>query len=981
LLLCLPFSFPFAAAAEYRFDRWTGESGLPQNAVYSILQTRDGYLWLTTLDGLVRYDGVRFTVFDKSNTKEFVTSRFIRLFEAHDGSLWIVAEDNGLVVYQGGRFTSYTTEDGLPSKDVRVVREDEAGNILVFTTGGTARYQNGRFVRAAEHASLPVSLIFRHWFGGASYADAAGLHVFRGGRYQTYAQSDGLPSLNVTSLYEDQRGVLWAGTKDAGLFRLKDGRFTSYTARDGLPALEVNLKAAYEDREGNVWLATDRGLGRLKDGKFISYSETPGLSNQIVHNFYEDREGNLWLGTHSEGLFRIRKQSVTVYSERDGLSLNNVYTILEDREGRVWTGTWGEGLNRFKDGVFTRRGGKGWPPHTLITALYEDREGRLWIAHDAGLSILKDDEFTAFSGNDVVRKLLVQAILQDRAGTFWFGCLAGLVKYEGGQLTVYTTKDGLADNNVTTLLGDSAGALWIGTYKGLSCFKDGKFINYAGQEGLRDKHVRALHEDAEGVLWIGTYDSGLVRLKDGGLTSYTTRDGLFNNGAFHIIEDEAGQLWMSCNRGIYRVGKRELNDFAAGRLNHVTSISYGKEDGMLSVECNGGRQPAGWQTRDGRLWFPTQGGVAVIDPKSLSVNTEPPPVLIEEVFVEGQPVGFNRPVEMFPGQNSFEIHYTGLSFIKPEHVRFKYKLEGLDGDWVDAGARRTAYYSYVPPGTYTFRVLAANSDGVWNERGTSVRLVVLPPFWRTWWFYGLLAASVAGAAWLIYERRVRQLKRAHETQLAFSRQLIASQERERKRIAAELHDSLGQSLVVIKTQAALGLSRPDDHARALEQMAEISTAASEAISEVKEIAYNLRPYQLDRLGLTKAVEGILEKVSASSDINFSARLDEIDGVFSKEAEINIYRIVQESLNNILKHSAATEARLEIKRDGRGVLITIQDNGQGFTPETGERARGLGLMGISERARMLGAKHELKSVPGKGTSLTIHLGLEDSHSGT
>jgi signal transduction histidine kinase len=303
-------------------------------------------------------------------------------------------------------------------------------------------------------------------------------------------------------------------------------------------------------------------------------------------------------------------------------------------------------------------------------------------------------------------------------------------------------------------------------------------------------------------------------------------------------------------------------------------------------------------------------------------------------------------------------------------MRFRYRLEGLDDRWTEAGNRRAANYSYLPPGDYTFRVVAANSDGVWNEAGASLHIVVVPPFWRTWWFFSLTAAMLGAAAVMIYRRRVSHLHRKHAEQEAFSRQLIESQERERKRIAAELHDSLGQSLIIIKNRALMGLSRPDDQARAIAQMEEISSAASQSIAEVREIARNLHPYQLDRLGLTKAIESIVKKASASCDIGFSMEIDDIDGALSKESEISLYRIVQESINNIMKHAEATSARVSIARNDSGIEVRIEDDGKGF--QTSVERRGFGLIGIAERAKMLGADFDIQSQPGKGTTMILKM---------
>jgi signal transduction histidine kinase len=484
-------------------------------------------------------------------------------------------------------------------------------------------------------------------------------------------------------------------------------------------------------------------------------------------------------------------------------------------------------------------------------------------------------------------------------------------------------------------------------------------------------------------LWIGTYDGGLGRFKDGRFTRYTVKEGLFNNGVFQILEDERGNFWMSSNRGIYRVSKQELNEFAAGKLRAITSIAYGKSDGMRNVECNGGLQPAGIKSRDGKLWFPTQEGVAVIDPAVMTTNPKPPPVLIESFQLNRTPVAFDREVRIAPGQQNFEIEYTALSFINSEHLRFRYKLEGLDHDWVEAGTRRTAYYPHLPPGEFAFKVIAANSDGIWNLEGKELKVIVLPRFYQRRRFVVLISIGLAGLAFLGYRYRVSQLERARATQQAFSRQLIASQEAERKRIAAELHDSLGQRLVVIKNLALMHLnsvSKNGEGANGADraQIEEISAEASQAIGEVKEISYNLRPYQLDRIGLTKAIEAIIRTARSASEIAFSAEIDELDGVFPKDDEINFYRVVQESVSNILKHSQATEASVIIRRSPGGLRLMIRDNGKGFTPNTAKSDSprgGFGLIGITERAQLLGGKPIIYSAPGQGTAISIEIAYD------
>lgn len=432
---------------------------------------------------------------------------------------------------------------------------------------------------------------------------------------------------------------------------------------------------------------------------------------------------------------------------------------------------------------------------------------------------------------------------------------------------------------------------------------------------------------------------------------------------------------MSSNRGIYRTSRQQLNDFAEGRIPAIICTAYGKPDGMLNNECNGGRQPSALQTPDGHLWFPTQDGVVVIDPEAVPFNPQPPPVLIESVVLDHVHIGFADGVHIKPGQADLEIAYTGLSYTKPQQVRFRYRLVGQDGDWVDAGTRRTAYYPYLPPGRYTFQVIAANSDGVWNLEGASMQIAVLPPFYQTWWFITLAALVFAGLGLMAYSRRVRQLKRARAAQEAFSRRLIESQEAERQRLAAELHDGLGQSLVIIKNRALHGVEMRDG-GLAFEQMEEIADSAGQALFEVREIAHNLRPFQIDRLGLTKAIGAMVARADRANGVRFAADVEAIDGLLSPEFEINFYRIIQESINNVIKHSRATEACVTVRRTAQGIDLTIEDNGCGFDPAAARPSEpgqgGFGLTGLVERARILGSTPQIDSTPGRGTRIRLHL---------
>jgi len=997
ILLCL---FATAtASAQYRFDSWTADNGLPQNSVYSILQTRDGYLWFTTFDGLVRFDGVKFAAFNKNNTKGLASNRIQSLFAEADDTLWLSTEDSGLVRFRNGQAQTFTTADGLPSNQVNEVQKDVDGSLLIFTPNGLARWRDGRITVERQEGDrnykFYVSPANSRW-----EVDAKGLRRIYDGRATNYALPFDPRRISLdrdfnyfvyVQMLEDRDGALWLSAS-GNVYRMKDGAVTTYTATDGVPPSLV--RDILQDRQGDIWLATkEGGICRLSANRFACYDTTDGLSSNHLMNLFEDREGMLWAGTHERGINRLTRRVVTPLSSADGLADKNVYPLLQARDGSFWIGSF-SALSQYKDGKIknhTRRDGL---LYEIVQSLHEDRDGRLWIGSVGGVEYYADGKFTDFTerlGLNI-SDANIWVIQQDSTGALWFGTDKGLIQYQDGVATRYTTENGLPSNDVKAIHESRDGTLWIGTYGGIVIISVPPAMlggsNVAKtrpalqavlteREGLASNHVRAIFEDAQGTFWIGTYDGGLSRFADGKFVNYTTQNGLYSNGVFQIMADGRGWFWMSSNQGIYRVSRQQLEDFAAGKTATITSTAFGKSDGMLNTECNGGRQPAGIKTRDGKLWFPTQDGVAIIDPEAVPFNPQPPPVVIESASLEGATVPLNGSLKLAPQQDNLEIRYTGLSFIKPEQVRFRYRLEGLDENWTEAGARRSAFYPYLPPGSYTFRVIAANSDNVWNEQGASLEIVVLPPFYRTWWFVMLAAFGIGAAAFLLFQRRVSQIKLKHAAELAFSRRLIDSQEQERKRFAAEMHDGLGQSLVIIKNRARLSLKQADKKEAMLDHLENISATASHAIEEAKEIAFNLRPHLLDRLGLTKTIESMLGKVFSSSGIEFETEIDMIDGVLEKDSEILLYRIVQECANNIVKHSQAEKASLRIERDEKNLTVKISDNGRGFDPATNGNdlsKRSFGLVGIAERTRLLGGKLNIESKPGEGTNVSIIISL-------
>ncbi|RMH68803.1 MAG: hybrid sensor histidine kinase/response regulator, partial [Bacteroidetes bacterium] len=777
---------PDLAVTQYTHDVWTTDDGLPQNSINALVQTRDGYLWMGTYKGLVRFDGVRFTVFDKRNTPAIRDNVVYALYESRDGTLWAGTQAGGLIAYRDGDFTTYTTEDGLGNDFVTSLAEDAEGTLWIgFQNGGLSRYRNGVFTAyTTEDGLVPNTilalLVDRNgvlWMG----TNGAGLVRFDGAEFTTYGPEDGLGSDVVKALWEDEDGTLWIGTRGGyGLVRFDGRTFTPLSADEGLPNNHINV--VYADQNGTLWIGFDGGgLARYRAGRFDRISLSGNESGEVIWAIYEDREGSLWVGTFGGGLHRFKNSRFMVYGRSEGMPSDAMRAVIETRDGSLWVGSMA-GLNRIREGrvqVFSQRDGLS---NDAVWALWEGRDGSLWIGtRRGGLNRYRDGRFEAYTTEDGLGNNFVRTIYEDATGNLWVGTDGGgLQRFENGRFVdTYTTANGLESNVVWVLRDAPDGGLWVGTRGGgLSLFRDGRFTTYRATDGLADDFVTTLYPDHEGSLWIGSYGKGLTRFRDGRFAVITSEHGLFDDVIHAILEDNRGRLWMSSNRGVFYVQKRDLEAFFEGQQDAVTSTVLGKEDGLRSEEGNSA-SPAGWRTRDGRLWFSTMQGVAGIRPEASRRNPYAPPVVIESVRLDNQerPVGAAQ-VVMPPGSRHLEIQYTGLSFLFPSKVRFRYRLEGYDPDWIEAGGRRVAYYTSLPPGTYRFRVIAANEDGVWNEEGAVLTVRMQPFVYQQPWFPPLIVLLLlAGAYGVVRYRMMRFRQREAELEQAVRTRTVELREK------------------------------------------------------------------------------------------------------------------------------------------------------------------------------------------------------------
>ena len=803
---------PGKSVTQYGVRIWNTESGLPSNSVFAIQQTQEGYLWIGTQDGLVRFDGLNFELYTTKNIPQLKDNVIRALYEDRQGTLWIGTTSGGLTRCKEGEFITYPVTKYKALYKISAINEDRRGNLWIgsFTEGLTCLSQ-GKFTTYTTKQGLShnqVGFISKDDKGDLWAATAEGIvKVIKPGVFQNFAPRNLLPYLKTACLYEADTGNLWIGTGDSGLIRMKHGKFTVYGVETGVPNPIITY--LYKDRMKNLWIGTDGGgLTRMRDGILNTLPGEDGLASGYVYSIYEDREGSLWLGTLDGGLHQLKDSKFTTYTTREGLAHGYIYSIHESRDNGLWIGT-KQGLNRWRNGkittILTTRQGL---LNNHVLSVCEDRSGYTWIGTIGGLHRFKAGKLTALTKKDGLSDNIINCIFEDRQGNKWIGTENGLNRFNSnsGTFTVFTTKQGLTSNFIECIFADSQGNLWIGTDAGLNCLGDRGVTVFNPAARSEGNYFRCTYEDNQGTLWFGS-DGGLIRLKHNETTLFTVQSGLIENYVYSILEDESGYLWLAGRTGISRVRKKELEDFAGGKVSRVHPDWYNEKDGMKSGWCT----DAGCKTRDGRFWFPTSKGVTTIDPNHIKPNSLAPSLIIEKLIADGETsttksfCGGSRgavfskraPLELAPGKKRLEFYYTAVSFIHPEKIRFKLKLIGYDSDWVEVGTARHTIYTGLSPGQYTFRVTACNPDGVWNETGASFSFYLRPYFYQTSWFYFLVGMLVLLVGFSFYRFRIRQLK-AREKELSKQVELRTRDLKEHAIKLESAHHRLQQSKELIE---------------------------------------------------------------------------------------------------------------------------------------------------------------------------------------
>lgn len=974
----------FISSPRFVIRSWQTEAGLPQNTVNAIAQTRAGYLWLGTQAGLARFDGVRFTVFGLQ--AGLPSSQVLSLHVDNAGQLWIGTTGGGVCRWRDGRFENLPAAAGFADVNVICFEEDDQGRLWVGTSAGLLTVEGGKLSpleTLAELGHSPIRELLRRRSGDMWIATSLGLFEFREGRLKEITGPPGDEKItSVYALLEDRTGDIWASIGNGKVLRHHEGVWRVYNESAGLPFAFISSLAETDD--GTIWAGSlDNGLYYLADDRFHVVSVEDGLSGNAIRCLLADREGHLWVGTRSAGLNRLAPSKLHVYGAELGLTNEFVRAIAESPQGTLWVATIGGGMYRGGPGRFeTVPSVVGTVTYPFFESVVATRDGGLWWGGSGALFHWKDGSFITNYTRQSVDWLVdagVTAMREDVREGMWIGTTRGqLLHMKAGTFTALSHR--VARGAITALEQEPDGTLWVGSVAGgLARVGADGVSRFSTTNGLLSNEIRTLYRDPAGTLWIGTGGGGLGRLQNGHLTNFTARQGLGDDTVSQILEDGTGQLWLGCNRGIFCISKEELDALVAGTVSLLHGRALGRGEGMPVEECSGGFCPAGLKTKDGKLCFSTARGVVLLDPRKLELNPAQPNVLLEEVLVggrsltiqrtnnDGRPLDIPKESLTIPaGQRDVEFHYTGLSFVAPAKVQFRYRLEGFDPEWIEAGPRRVAYYPRIPPGDYIFRVAACNANNIWTYPSTALAVTVLPTFWETRWFpaassllvLGGLAGAVYGLARRRYKRRLAQLEMRHAVA------------RERLRISQDMHDDIGSILTRVSILSDVGEGGLDP-AKAPQQFARIGTQVRAAVVALDEIVWATNPGDDNLPRFAEYVGRFADECFENTPVRCWQEMPTDLPKLPLRADIrhNAFLAIKEALNNVLKHSGAAEVWLRLKLKDCEVWVEIEDHGRGFQPGA-DAAAGNGLRNMKSRLEECGGRTETNSAPGRGTLIRL-----------
>jgi len=1004
MLLALP---PGAAAlnpaldiSQYAHTSWRIRDGFAKGTITSIAQTPDGYLWLGTEVGLLRFDGVRAVPWQPPRGQNLPSSDILSLLVTRDGTLWI-GTDRGLASWKAGKLTQY---EGLAGSYVADLLEDREGSIWMR-----------RLVSVWTLCAIRQGRVECHGENGSPGADASGL--YEDSRANLWVETrDGLwrwrpgpprfyplpfQDSGIRALAEDEDGALLM-LRSGGIRRLVNGEAQM---THPLPASMRPFPASYllRDREGSLWIGSIvGGLAHVHRGKTDVFAEVDDLSGNTISALFEDREHNIWVGT-TEGLDRFRDAAVASFSEKQGLSNGRVSSVVTSDDGTVWIGT-SDGLNKWKDGritVYRERSapatvdndsrlsltvheviGRGMPAG-VVQSIFQDSRRRVWVSPLRGIGYVEDDRFVPVSG---LPGGLTRAIAEDNRGNLWIANPdAGLfrVSVRRGDFAQIPWTTFNRTDPVSAMVADlSQGGLWFGFLQGgVAYFADGKLrASYGPADGLAQGRVSALHMGRDGTLWAATA-GGLSALKGGRVVTLTSSNGLPCDAVGWIVEDDAGSLWLGMPCGLVRLARLEIDAWDADdqredkdSTRRLQTTVFDNADGVrIPANVSYYTSPAA-KAGDGKLWFVSRDGASVVDPRRLAFNNLPPPVYVEQVVADRKPyepgASANVPLQLPALTRDLQIDYTALSLVAPEKNRFRVKLEGWDREWQDVGNRRQAFYNNLPPRNYRFHVIASNNSGVWNETGAVLDFSVAPAYYQTLWFAALSTTAVIALVWGAHRLRLRIVETHQQEISALNERLMKAQEQERIRIAGEIHDGVMQDMLAATMILGTAKRRIPDNADATAAIDKVQQKLIRAGTDLRQLSHDLHPPLLQDAGLPVAVSAYCEQFSTTWGIPVSCDVDESAHELSRGAALALFRILQEALGNAAKHAAARHIVVRLTRWQDTVSLIVSDDGVGFDPGGLASGGGLGLVMMRERAGQLNGTFDFQSTPGRGTTITV-----------
>lgn len=1053
---------------------WTIEEGLPVNAVNEIIQDSTGYLWISTYDGIVRFDGLNFDVYTHANTPGMPQNRAVYLLPQSGDKLWITLENGGVLLKEGEEFTHFDQDDGFTNSNVTYMTADSNGDAWFASLEGVHRYRDGQFetiYRGDTNLENQVNYMHEDADGTFWFATAGGLVHFAAGSLQKYRLPNGAGDNYIVRVHRTSDGeLLLAGQtgvytfSDSGI--IQPSRFQPVeeslvhifvqTSRDETYISSSNGLYKYknetltlipgsedpgslflyylEDSSNKIWLANNNGdVYLLQNDRLTPFNFPEGQGPYHINRMMEDLEGNIWFTTGRSGLVRVKKSQVQSITTENGLSGNNILGMFEDRDGNYWVGTRDEGLNKISGNTITSYYEETPPLRNIVHSINQDPEGNIWVGYyNEGLVKFdrETENYSSYQIGSTEQINDVRSIYFRRDSSMWIATYGGLVEFDPGNEnhTYYTTEDGLGSNLIRYMDEDKNGALWLATVQsGVSRFKNGEFTNYTVDDGLASNNVRSVYVDEfdEGTVWVGTETNGISRIRDGEIKSLSTQEGLPDHVVHYISQDSLGYLWMSSNRGIIKLHKERLNDYLNGNIDSFDMIHFDKADGMLNPEANGTFQQGGIRTSDGHFWFATQEGVAIFPVQPNQQNRVPPGVIFKQIEADGDTrnVTKNSSIELNRGTNNFTIDFHALTYTSPEKTRFRYRLNGLNEEWTEVYNDRSATFSDIPAGEYTFQLLSANNHGVWNTTPAEATIIVTDHFYSQWWFYPLLILLfILGYIPASKLRYQYMLKKQEEMQSIIDKQTaeirkekdelekqnkIIEQQSEQLR---ELNDTKDKFFSIIAHdlrnpfQAILGFTeiliedaKDSDNEEFKDHLEQIDIAGR----RVYNLLENLLKWASLQTGSIKSnpeickleeiiihTKKLLEHQALQKNISISTNVPTDVSVI---ADANMLRtILQNLVSNAIKFSEeGSEIEINAKESAEDVKISVSDEGIGIPKQmlkrlmkldtnttrlgTGdEKGSGLGLIITKEMINIQDGSLQVESTEGEGATFTISL---------